>query len=100
MFDNRYLKTKIKPYKNKITTNFLGEVPKEGSKCICLSVIGIDSVLKLGKNYYPQTFLEECEYKIKEKKVYTFLDDDVGISFDKDFEEEGFEENFEQFMAL
>ena len=40
-------------------------MPKEGSHCICLSVILIDSVLEIGKNYYPQVFLEECRIKIK-----------------------------------
>ena len=33
---------------------------------IYLSVILIDSVFTTGKNYYPQVFLEECKYTIKE----------------------------------
>ena len=33
-------------------------MPKEGSQCICLSVVLIDSVYRTGKNYYPQVFLE------------------------------------------
>ena len=37
-------------------------MPKEGSHCICLSVKLIDSVFRVGKNYYPQVFLEECKY--------------------------------------
>ena len=41
-------------------------IPKEGSHCICLSVILIDSAL--GKNYYVQVSLEECKYIIKEKR--------------------------------
>ena len=44
-------------------------MPKEGSHCICLSVILIDFVFKIGKNYYPQMFLEECKYIVKEKEV-------------------------------
>ena len=67
---------------------------------ICLPIIEIDSVLRLGKNYYPQAFLEECKYKIKKKKIYTFIDDDAKFSSDEDSEEEDFEENSEQFMAL
>ena len=34
------------------------EIPKEGSKCIYLSVILINSVFRTGKSYYPQVFLE------------------------------------------
>ena len=29
----------------------------------------IDSVFKMGKNYYPQVFLEECKYIVNEKEV-------------------------------
>ena len=43
-------------------------MPKEGSHCICLSVILIDSVFEMGKNYYPQVLLEECKYIVKEKR--------------------------------
>ena len=55
--DEKYLKTEIKSYKGKISTNFhIDKIPKEGSHCIWLSAILIDSVLKMGKSYYPQMF--------------------------------------------
>ena len=41
-------------------------MPKEGLQFLYLSVILIDSVFTTGKNYYPQVFLEECKYAIKE----------------------------------
>ena len=44
-------------------------MPKEGSHCICVSVILINSVFKIDKNYYPQVFLEECKYTAKEKET-------------------------------
>ena len=49
-------------------------MPKEGSHCIFLSVVLIDSVFKMGKNYYPRVFLEECKYIVKEKKVEILLE--------------------------
>ena len=49
VFDENYLKTKLKSYNGKNTKNFNCKVPKEGSKCLCLSLIVIDSVLKLNK---------------------------------------------------
>ena len=39
---------------------------KEGSHCICLSIILID--FKIGKNYYPYVFSEKCKYMLKEKR--------------------------------
>ena len=39
----------------------------------------MDFVFKIGKNFYPQVFLVECKYVVKEKKVIT---DDLEISSD------------------
>ena len=62
-----YIKTKIKMYDNKVNTNFQRkETPKEDSSYKCLSLIMLDSVVKVGKKYYPQVFLEECKY-VKER---------------------------------
>ena len=44
-------------------------MPKEGSQFICLSVILIDSVFRIDKNYYSQVFSEECKYDVKGKKI-------------------------------
>ena len=44
--DDKYIKTKIKSYEDKVNTNFQGKkVPKENASCECLSLIIIDSVL-------------------------------------------------------
>ena len=74
-FDNepvnneKYLKIEIKTYDGKINTNFQGDkLPKEGSHCIYLLAIMIDSVFGIGKSYYSQVFLEECKYIVKEKR--------------------------------
>ena len=52
-------------------------MPKEGSQCICLSVVLIDSVYRTGKNYYPQGVLEECIYVVKEKKMPEYITDNI-----------------------
>ena len=67
VFDDKYLKIKIKSYDKKITTKLHGKAPKERSEYISLSTIVVDSVFKLGKNYYFYTLLEECKYKMNEK---------------------------------
>ena len=52
-------------------------MPKESSQFICLSVILINFVFRTGKNYYPQMFLEECKYVVKEKKVTEYITDNA-----------------------
>ena len=47
----------MKSYNGKINTNVDNKTPKEGSQCICLSVVLMDSVYKKDENYYPQVFL-------------------------------------------
>ena len=48
-------------------------MPKECSAFIYLSVILINTVFRTGKNYYPQLFLEECYYVVKEKNIPKYI---------------------------
>ena len=55
-----YIKTKIKSYGGKINTNFQGKkIPKENRSYEGLSLIMLDSVIRVNKKLYPQTLLEE-----------------------------------------
>ena len=54
-YGDKYIKTKIKSYNNDIRTNFHGQgnsrkVPKESCSYKCLSLISLDSAIKMGKN--------------------------------------------------
>ena len=54
VYNEKYLKTKIKSFNGKINTNFHNnKIPKEGSQYIFLSIMFIDSFYKKDKNYYP-----------------------------------------------
>ena len=65
---DKYLKTKIKLYKDKVNTNFQGKKrPKENTSYKCLSLIMLDFVIRVNKKNYPQTILEECKYEKKQK---------------------------------
>ena len=65
---DKYMKTKIKMYRDRVNTNFQGKkVPKENASYKCLSLIMLDSVIRVNKKYYPQTILEECKYVIRKK---------------------------------
>ena len=65
-----YLWWKIhKSQSKRIETNFIGdEIPKENLNYTCIACITIDSVTRMEKKYYPQVYLEECKYKIKNDK--------------------------------
>ena len=77
----------MKSYNGKISTNFHNnKISKEGSQCICLPVLLIDSVFRTGSNYYPQVFLVECKYVVKEKKMSEYIIDNIKISSDSDRE--------------
>ena len=60
VFNEKYLKSKIKSYNGKINTNFhnnnnnFKKIPRAGSQFICLSITLTDSIFRTGKNYYPQ----------------------------------------------
>ena len=76
--NDKYIKTKIKSYGDKINTNFQGKkVPKENASYKCLSLIMLDSVIRVNKKYYPQTLLEECKYEIKKTKMENLINDDL-----------------------
>ena len=62
--NDKYIKTKIKIYDDNVNTNFQGKkVPKENASCKCLSLIMLDSIVKVKKKYYPQTFWKNANMK-------------------------------------
>ena len=69
MYNDKYIKTKIKIFNNRVSTNFqYNKIPKYNEYCACLSVILLDSIfVNSDKEYYPQILLEECKYIIKNK---------------------------------
>ena len=77
----------------KINTNFHNnKIPKEGSQCICLSVVLIDSVFRTGNNYYLQVFLEEFKYVVKEKKMSEYIIDETEIPDEENSDKENSDE--------
>ena len=74
VYNEKYLQAKIKSYNGKINTNFHNsKIPKEVSQFIFLLVVLNDYVFRTGKNYYPQVFLEEYKYIVKEKRFLSML---------------------------
>ena len=74
----KYIKTKIKIYAGCMITNLYNKkMPKENTPCKCLSTIMLDSVIKVNKKYYLETFLEECKYAQEKIKFENHIDDDL-----------------------
>ena len=78
---DKYIKTKIKMYEDKVNTNFQGKkVPKGNASYKCLSLIMLDSVIRVNKMYYPQILLEECKYVIRKNKMENLINNDLNLS--------------------
>ena len=83
--NDKYIKTKIKSYGGKVNTNFQSKkIPKENASYKCLSLIMLDSVIRVSKKYYPQTLLEECKNKIEKTKMENLINDDLDLSSSDD----------------
>ena len=91
--DEKYIKTKIKTYKDNITTNFYNKkeskkVPKEKIQHKCLSIIILDSILYTYEKYNPQIFSEECKYVEENIKTKNYIDKDLKSESDSDSDSE------------
>ena len=91
VYNNKYINTKIKLYNNDIRTIFhdndnIKEVPKENCSYKCLSLISLDSVIQTNKKYYPEKFLEQCKYKLTNKKVENLIISNFDSSSESDAE--------------
>ena len=88
IYENKYLKTKVRAFDANIKTNFLGnDLPKENTYYTCIACITVDSVIKMNKKNYPQVYLEECKYKAK-KKIHTprFINTELELDSEPDIE--------------
>ena len=62
VYDEKYIKAKVREFNVMIKINFLiDKVPKENKHYACIACITIDSVMRMGKKNYLQVYLEECK---------------------------------------
>ena len=71
-------------------TNFQhNKIPKDNKYCACLSVILVDSTfVNSDKKYYPQIFLEECKYAVKDRKIINTINEDLKLNESDDESDE------------
>ena len=83
--NDKYILAKLKIFKKKNLTTFNNNIiPTEKNHYICIPAIDIDSVLKIDKKAYPQAYLEECKYKLKKRKLVSFIDSEIIDDSDSD----------------
>ena len=86
--DGKYLVAKLKIFHKISRTTFNNNnIPIEKNHYICIPAIDIDSVLKIdNKRAYPQAYLEQCKYKLKKRKIVSYIDDEI-IDEDSDIDD-------------
>ena len=87
IYENKYIKAKVREFNGNIKTNFLdNDIPKENTYYTCTTCITIDSVLKIDKKNYPQVYLEECKYKVKQVRTPRFINTELELDSESDVE--------------
>ena len=77
--DDKYIIAKLKIFNGTNRTTFTDNaIPIERNHYTCIPAIDIDSVLKIdNKRAYPQAYLEQCKYKLKKRKIVSFIDSEI-----------------------
>ena len=80
---------KLKIFNGTNRTTFTNNaIPIEKNHYNCIPAIDIDSVLRTdNKRSYPQAYLEECKYKLKKRKLVSFIDSEI---IDDDSDDDGY----------
>ena len=82
VYDDPYMKTKIRTYGNRVNTIFCGlNFPEDVVDCESFTIISTDSLLVYEKKYFLKVYLDNCAYKIVDKQMIDYLDNNL---FDSD----------------
>ena len=83
IYDDSYIKTKVKTFSEMIKTLFDGDkIPEERIEYACIACLSVDYVLKIDRKYYPQVNLEQCNYKVKKREIKRFIDYEIDLDSD------------------
>ena len=74
VYDDKYIKTKIRTYVGKVYTNFRGlSSPEDYMECESFTVISIDSFLVYENKHYLQVYLNNCAYETSNREMVDYL---------------------------
>ena len=75
VYDEKYIRAKVREFNSAIKRNFLGDkIPKESEHYTWIACITIDSVMRMETKNYPQIYLEKCKYRMKKAKMIKFIE--------------------------
>ena len=82
--------TKLKVFNGVNNTTFIDEkIPKEKNHYACIAAIDVDSVLKIDKKVYQQACLEQCKYRLKNRRPANFIDAEIDSSDSDNYSDAG-----------
>ena len=86
VYDETYIKAKVREFDGKIKTNFLGnDVPKENIHYTCIACITIDSVMRIDKKKNNlQVYLAEFKYRVKKILMSRFISTELKSDSDSE----------------
>ena len=87
IYEQKYLKAKVREFEGVIKTNFLGnDTPKKNMHYTCIACITIDSVMRMDKKNHPLVYSEECKYRIKKIQMSRFMNTELKSESDSELE--------------
>ena len=68
-----------------VILNKNNKLPEKNKPYKCVSLISLGSIIKFNKKFYPQSLLQECVYKLINKKVENII---INVNLDSSSESE------------
>ena len=105
IYEQKYLKAKVREFDGVIKTNFLGnDMPKENMHYTCIACITIDSVMRIDKKNHSQNFFRRMQIKGKNTQISRFINTELkpysDSELDSDLDSEKVGSKFDaKFMA-
>ena len=87
VYDEKYIKAKVREFNRVIKTDFLGdEIPKESMHYNCIACITIDSVMRMGEKELFTTLFRRMEIQIKKIKITKFINTELESDSESELE--------------
>ena len=87
VYDEKYIKAKVREFNRVIKTDFLGdEIPKESMHYNCIACITIDSVMRMGEKELFTTLFRRMEIQIKKIKITKFINTELKSESESELE--------------
>ena len=87
VYDEKYIKAKVREFNGVIKTDFLGdEIPKESLHYNCIACITIDSVMRMGEKELFTTLFRRMEIQIKKIKITKFINTELKSESESELE--------------